>query len=233
MYNSPLLACNCLMNCLTETLIPFVIPTSHPLPSTKSQPYSYDLSNPFLRRSLASPSPSPMSSAEPPTIDADAATATAVSFITDLSVESIFAKALIALLLLFFLIRLGYIIVLHVHHRRHNNQTVVPNDVNAQNNNVNDAVVTVGIVDFNAAIRSYPSFTYSAKVGTGTVAAGVNDTTCPICISEYVESEMMRMMPQCGHYFHLNCLDEWLKINWSCPVCRDSPLQQAEPPSCS
>ncbi|KAJ1396204.1 Zinc finger, RING-type [Sesbania bispinosa] len=35
---------------------------------------------------------------------------------------------------------------------------------------------------------------------------------------------MLRMMPECRHYFHLCCLDSWLKLNGSCPVCRNSPL---------
>ncbi|KAF3576180.1 hypothetical protein DY000_02036074 [Brassica cretica] len=35
---------------------------------------------------------------------------------------------------------------------------------------------------------------------------------------------MLRMMPECKHYFHLCCLDAWLKLNGSCPVCRNSPL---------
>nr|POE49988.1 ring-h2 finger protein atl68 [Quercus suber] len=35
---------------------------------------------------------------------------------------------------------------------------------------------------------------------------------------------MLRMMPECRHYFHLLCIDAWLKLNGSCPVCRNSPL---------
>ncbi|KAE8685126.1 RING-H2 finger protein ATL68 [Hibiscus syriacus] len=37
-------------------------------------------------------------------------------------------------------------------------------------------------------------------------------------------SEMLRMMPECRHYFHVPCLDAWLRLNGSCPVCRNSPL---------
>ncbi|KAE8679536.1 RING-H2 finger protein ATL68 [Hibiscus syriacus] len=37
-------------------------------------------------------------------------------------------------------------------------------------------------------------------------------------------SETLRMMPECRHYFHAPCLDAWLKLNGSCPVCRNSPL---------
>lgn len=35
---------------------------------------------------------------------------------------------------------------------------------------------------------------------------------------------MLRMLPDCGHCFHLLCVDVWLQLNASCPVCRNSPL---------
>ncbi|KAL0309284.1 UNVERIFIED_CONTAM: RING-H2 finger protein ATL68 [Sesamum radiatum] len=35
---------------------------------------------------------------------------------------------------------------------------------------------------------------------------------------------MLRMLPDCKHCFHVTCVDAWLKLNASCPVCRNSPL---------
>ncbi|TKY63995.1 RING-H2 finger protein ATL68 [Spatholobus suberectus] len=67
-----------------------------------------------------------------------------------------------------------------------------------------------------AVINSYPKFPY--------VKDGGYDGTCSICLCEYKESEMLRMMPECRHYFHVCCLDSWLKLNGSCPVCRNSPM---------
>nr|XP_010916932.1 RING-H2 finger protein ATL67 [Elaeis guineensis] len=67
-----------------------------------------------------------------------------------------------------------------------------------------------------AAISSYPRFPFSAAKG--------GDTVCSICLGEYREGEMLRMMPDCRHYFHLPCIDEWLRLNASCPVCRNSPM---------
>ncbi|OAY62885.1 RING-H2 finger protein ATL68-like [Ananas comosus] len=69
-----------------------------------------------------------------------------------------------------------------------------------------------------AAIGSYPKFPYSAAKGLG------GDPTCSICLCEYREGEMLRMMPDCRHYFHLPCIDAWLGLNASCPVCRTSPM---------
>ncbi|MBA0761375.1 hypothetical protein Gotri_024030, partial [Gossypium trilobum] len=35
--------------------------------------------------------------------------------------------------------------------------------------------------------------------------------------------ETIRTIPDCTHYFHANCIDEWLKLNAACPVCRNTP----------
>ncbi|XP_056174573.1 RING-H2 finger protein ATL67 [Syzygium oleosum] len=72
-----------------------------------------------------------------------------------------------------------------------------------------------------SVINSYPKFAFSREgVGVGVGSS----TTCSICLCEYKDSEMLRMMPECRHFFHLLCLDAWLKLNGSCPVCRNSPL---------
>ncbi|XP_010559104.1 PREDICTED: RING-H2 finger protein ATL67-like [Tarenaya hassleriana] len=69
-----------------------------------------------------------------------------------------------------------------------------------------------------SVINSYPKFQFSKE------SDGGGDATCSICLCEYREAEMLRMMPECKHSFHLCCLDAWLKLNGSCPVCRNSPL---------
>ncbi|XP_052171748.1 RING-H2 finger protein ATL67 [Diospyros lotus] len=73
----------------------------------------------------------------------------------------------------------------------------------------------------NAVINSYPKFPFSRDFRGG---VGVNDSMCSICLCEYRDAEMLRMLPDCRHYFHLTCVDAWLKLNASCPVCRNSPL---------
>ncbi|KAI4372637.1 hypothetical protein MLD38_010841 [Melastoma candidum] len=51
-----------------------------------------------------------------------------------------------------------------------------------------------------------------------------NQNTCPICLSEYQPKDELRTIPDCGHYFHARCIDEWLRLNATCPWCRNSPL---------
>ncbi|KAG6434402.1 hypothetical protein SASPL_106034 [Salvia splendens] len=70
-----------------------------------------------------------------------------------------------------------------------------------------------------AVINSYPKLVFTKRSGNWE-----NDAICAICLCEYREGEMMRMLPDCKHCFHVMCVDAWLKLNASCPVCRNSPL---------
>ncbi|KAE9590784.1 hypothetical protein Lal_00023472 [Lupinus albus] len=71
-------------------------------------------------------------------------------------------------------------------------------------------------------ILSYPKFLYCEakfkKLSDSTA------TCCIICLSDYKESDMLRVLPDCGHQFHLNCIDPWLRLHPTCPVCRTSPM---------
>ncbi|XP_020581895.1 RING-H2 finger protein ATL67-like [Phalaenopsis equestris] len=87
------------------------------------------------------------------------------------------------------------------------------------NNTVMAAASMVGLDP--TAIASYPKFQFSSAAAK---AKGDGDGTCAICLCEYREAEMLRMMPDCGHSFHLMCIDAWLRLNPSCPVCRNSPM---------
>ncbi|XP_044463148.1 RING-H2 finger protein ATL70 [Mangifera indica] len=80
-------------------------------------------------------------------------------------------------------------------------------------------VIDVGLDE--ATIKSYPKLLYSeAKLQK-------NDSTamcCSICLADYKNSDMLRLLPDCNHLFHVKCVDPWLRLHPSCPVCRTSPL---------
>ncbi|GAB2217453.1 hypothetical protein Droror1_Dr00000645 [Drosera rotundifolia] len=66
--------------------------------------------------------------------------------------------------------------------------------------------------------------TYTKVVlGESCRVPGVNDSVCPICLSEYTANEIIRCIPECQHCFHADCIDEWLRMNGTCPLCRNSP----------
>ncbi|KAI5067331.1 hypothetical protein GOP47_0018300 [Adiantum capillus-veneris] len=42
---------------------------------------------------------------------------------------------------------------------------------------------------------------------------------CCICLSAYEDGVELRELP-CGHHFHCTCIDKWLRINATCPLCK-------------
>ncbi|KAG2568157.1 putative RING-H2 finger protein ATL62 [Panicum virgatum] len=62
-----------------------------------------------------------------------------------------------------------------------------------------------------------------------------DDAQCSICLSEYKEKDILRIIPTCHHNFHLACLDLWLQKQTTCPICRVSlnELQAAMSSACS
>ncbi|XP_010913034.1 E3 ubiquitin-protein ligase At1g63170 isoform X1 [Elaeis guineensis] len=61
----------------------------------------------------------------------------------------------------------------------------------------------------------------------GTVASGTDreriispeDAVCCICLANYADNDELRELP-CSHFFHMVCVDKWLKINALCPLCK-------------
>ncbi|XP_076960246.1 E3 ubiquitin-protein ligase At1g63170-like [Bidens hawaiensis] len=45
------------------------------------------------------------------------------------------------------------------------------------------------------------------------------DAECCICLSAYDDEAELRELP-CSHHFHCSCIDKWLFINATCPLCK-------------
>lgn len=69
-------------------------------------------------------------------------------------------------------------------------------------------------------VESYPKVVYSETKPL----PHLQDTSCSICLGDYKEGDMLRMLPECRHMFHAPCIDAWLRLHASCPMCRTSPL---------
>ncbi|XP_071700458.1 RING-H2 finger protein ATL16-like [Rutidosis leptorrhynchoides] len=49
-----------------------------------------------------------------------------------------------------------------------------------------------------------------------------DNNECAVCLGEFQANEKLRMIPNCAHYFHIDCIDVWLQNNPNCPLCRNS-----------
>ncbi|AES61925.2 zinc finger, C3HC4 type (RING finger) protein [Medicago truncatula] len=47
---------------------------------------------------------------------------------------------------------------------------------------------------------------------------------CSICLGDYKDLEWLRFLPDCGHFFHKDCIAAWFRSNLSCPLCRNLPI---------
>ncbi|MCO5548327.1 hypothetical protein L7F22_001784 [Adiantum nelumboides] len=93
---------------------------------------------------------------------------------------------------------------------------------NAAIPNAQGADWTVGGLD-EATLASYPKFSYAEKkIYHGHQQD--DDASCSICLADYHNGELIRMLPDCRHSFHAMCVDAWLRLHASCPMCRTSPL---------
>ncbi|XP_066388829.1 RING-H2 finger protein ATL8-like [Miscanthus floridulus] len=72
------------------------------------------------------------------------------------------------------------------------------------------------------ALRALPSLAYEDAVAAAAAGAGEAKVLaeCAICLSEFTPREEVRVLPQCGHAFHVACIDTWLAAHSSCPSCR-------------
>jgi len=47
---------------------------------------------------------------------------------------------------------------------------------------------------------------------------------CAICIENIKINDWYKELPKCEHFFHADCIDRWLRMRASCPVCRQIVL---------
>ncbi|KAM1416095.1 hypothetical protein ACFX2I_007676 [Malus domestica] len=52
------------------------------------------------------------------------------------------------------------------------------------------------------------------------------DAECCICLSCYDDGVELRQLP-CAHHFHCSCINKWLFINTTCPLCKYNILKSS------
>ncbi|GKU95767.1 hypothetical protein SLEP1_g9088 [Rubroshorea leprosula] len=77
-----------------------------------------------------------------------------------------------------------------------------------------------------ALVQSFPTFKYSTVKDFRREKYGLE---CSICLVEFGDDDMLRLLTVCYHVFHQECIDLWLGSHKTCPVCR-SDLELPEKP---
>ncbi|XP_030444869.1 RING-H2 finger protein ATL16-like [Syzygium oleosum] len=74
----------------------------------------------------------------------------------------------------------------------------------------------------DAAIRSIPILQFRSRGGKSRDFGERSFCECAVCLNEFQEDEKLKIIPNCSHVFHIDCIDIWLQNNANCPLCRTS-----------
>ncbi|PNX77704.1 RING-H2 finger protein ATL69-like [Trifolium pratense] len=94
---------------------------------------------------------------------------------------------------------------------------IIHQNQNNTNNSVQLSPIILGLE--KPMIEAYPKMI----LGESRRLPKPNESLCAICLTEYLPKETIRCVPDCQHCFHAECVDEWLKMSATCPLCRNSP----------
>ena len=97
-----------------------------------------------------------------------------------------------------------------------------------------------------ATLVTYEQARAAWKSGGGSASADDDEEEeeapprCALCLSEFGSGkagdggELVRVVSACGHFFHAECIDGWLRKGRTCPCCRGEawPLPRQPRPEC-
>ncbi|RAL45550.1 hypothetical protein DM860_018145 [Cuscuta australis] len=65
-----------------------------------------------------------------------------------------------------------------------------------------------------SVLKTIPVITFGAKEVK-------EEVECSVCLSLVCEGEKGKVLPQCSHWFHGDCIDMWFQSHSTCPLCRN------------
>lgn len=83
-----------------------------------------------------------------------------------------------------------------------------------------------------SALSALPVTAYRKKKqerrAGASAGGGGPDSDCAVCLSELADGDKVRELPNCGHVFHVECVDAWLRSRTTCPLCRAGAEPETE-----
>lgn len=109
---------------------------------------------------------------------------------------------------------------LHIFNRLSADRIYIPNTQNSIITGlINRIIGNINELDDLDNVVVYPT---SEQIMNATTVYHVNtlqDDICTIC-QDNIQSNEVRRITHCRHYFHKNCIDTWFERNVHCPTCR-------------
>ncbi|KAK3441322.1 hypothetical protein EUGRSUZ_B01416 [Eucalyptus grandis] len=65
-----------------------------------------------------------------------------------------------------------------------------------------------------AVVETFPTAAYSAVKGHRIGDASLG---CAVCLEDFEDGDVLRLIPECDHAFHPDCIGAWLASHTSCP----------------
>ena len=69
-------------------------------------------------------------------------------------------------------------------------------------------------------IEIIPSVVYRSNLVEG-------ETMCAVCLEYFIERETVKRTEECGHMFHVLCIQTWCNNKCTCPLCRTRLCQHS------
>jgi len=73
-------------------------------------------------------------------------------------------------------------------------------------------------------VGAIPTHKFAATTDhTGEQTVAKETEACAVCLEKFAPGETIKTLT-CMHSYHAKCIDRWLKMRNSCPICKTSPL---------
>ncbi|KAJ1384449.1 Zinc finger, RING-type [Sesbania bispinosa] len=63
-------------------------------------------------------------------------------------------------------------------------------------------------------LKNLPCFNYEEP------EKGCGLLDCAVCLENFKAGDVCRLLPNCSHSFHVQCIDSWIVKTPFCPICR-------------